>query len=128
MTLDKGELVKHPNRPDWGVGQINSIEDNDIVHVTFSRVGIKSLHLGKVSFSLIKIEKTRNALITDHRDFIKYLGKPYNGIRFPQKQRSRRTTHCYNCKSQLDNAVDVECIACGWIVCWCGACGCGFHS
>jgi hypothetical protein len=26
----------------------------------------------------------------------------------------------------LDNAVDVECVACDWIICVCGACGCGF--
>ena len=37
-----------------------------------------------------------------------------------------RTPNCYNCSSNLDNEVDLECPLCYWIICtYCGACGCG---
>jgi len=41
---------------------------------------------------------------------------------------SQRHTHCYSCAEELDNSVDLECSNCGWIVCVCGACGCGYST
>lgn len=38
----------------------------------------------------------------------------------------RRVTYCYRCKNRLDNSLEQECDECGWIVCDCGACGCGY--
>lgn len=53
-------------------------------------------------------------------------GLPYLGIR-QRTVSEHRITHCYSCKSELDNAADVECAACGWIICRiCAACGCGY--
>lgn len=53
-------------------------------------------------------------------------GLPYHGIR-KRTGSDRRITHCYSCKSALDNIVDIECAACGWIICRiCAACGCGY--
>lgn len=60
-----------------------------------------------------------------HRRFVENLGIPYSGT--STSSRTRRITHCYNCKNNLDNGIDTECNACLWIVCSCGACGCG-HS
>ncbi|MDO8425290.1 MAG: hypothetical protein Q7T01_02135 [bacterium] len=37
-----------------------------------------------------------------------------------------RRTHCYQCKRTLNSACDASCGQCGWLVCSCGACGCGF--
>ena len=62
-----------------------------------------------------------------HREMLKRLGLPYEGVR-PATPRHRRVTHCYSCKERLDNSVDVECIVCGWILCTCGACGCGYSG
>jgi hypothetical protein len=42
--------------------------------------------------------------------------------------RLHRITHCWNCSSGLDNSVNPECPACGWIQCECGACGCGYSA
>ncbi len=39
-----------------------------------------------------------------------------------------RVARCYRCSQPLDNRIDIECNACGWIICTCGACGCGFHK
>jgi hypothetical protein len=39
-----------------------------------------------------------------------------------------RFTHCYDCKRDL-NSIDFSvCSECGWIMCICGACGCGYLS
>lgn len=39
------------------------------------------------------------------------------------------STHCYACKDELDSSIDLQCTACRWILCDCGACGCGYdHS
>lgn len=41
---------------------------------------------------------------------------------------SPRVTHCWACKEPLDSRQDIEHIACGWLVCSCGACGCGRNT
>lgn len=51
-----------------------------------------------------------------------------SGYETPEVRKSRevnRVSHCWNCKQKVDNSIDLECSACGWIVCGeCGACGC----
>ncbi len=44
---------------------------------------------------------------------------------FANTGRLHRTPPCWHCHQGLDNATDVECATCGWIICSCGACGCG---
>lgn len=59
------------------------------------------------------------------RAYFENMGLANPGIHPAQAHRSRRITHCWACKRPLDNAFDVECNSCNWIVCACGACGCG---
>jgi hypothetical protein len=40
--------------------------------------------------------------------------------------RKVRVTHCYSCHHSLDSRKTEKCTKCGWILCNCGACGCGF--
>jgi hypothetical protein len=63
-----------------------------------------------------------------HKLHLERLGKPYLGTRAAMCAPLHRVTHCYACKGKLDNAIDVECVACGWILCSCGACGCGYSA
>jgi hypothetical protein len=72
----------------------------------------------------------KRALIAKHGDFLRRKGINPSGISVHQiskiYDRSHRTTGCYECKSGLDNEIDLECPRCSWIVCTnCGACGCG---
>ena len=61
-----------------------------------------------------------------HSTFLLTRGLPNNGLRPATSNRyHRRVTHCWSCKEHLDNSVNVECATCGWIICNCGACGCG---
>jgi hypothetical protein len=66
------------------------------------------------------------APIEAHKKFLADLGIEYQGVREATNQ--TRVTHCWRCHSHLDNRVDVECAACGWILCPCGACGCVFRA
>lgn len=61
-----------------------------------------------------------------HREFLASLGAHDNGVSPVTTIKKHRTPHCYKCKYLLDNSIDIECNTCGWIVCSCGACGCGY--
>lgn len=64
-----------------------------------------------------------------HKERLERLGKEYHGIRHAANRTiQRRVTHCYDCRQILDNSIDVECVACNWILCQCGACGCGYSK
>lgn len=72
----------------------------------------------------IEIREKRELAVKRHREFVLAAGFEYAGTTTP-RPRFRRVTHCWNCSMQLDNSTDIECITCGWIICTCGACGCG---
>ncbi|MEC8849769.1 MAG: hypothetical protein VYB93_10975 [Pseudomonadota bacterium] len=64
-----------------------------------------------------------------HKERLERLGRMYLGVvRATPNSRRRRFTHCYACRRDLDNSIDIECVACGWIICTCGACGCGYSA
>jgi hypothetical protein len=69
-------------------------------------------------------EAERPPSIEAHPRFLEQRSLPARQVRLPSG-RTRRVTHCHKCKRHLDNAMDVECEACKWIICRCGACGCG---
>ena len=75
-------------------------------------------------------ESTRLAKLTPaerHKERLEKLGKEYLGVRpATHDPLRRRVTHCYVCRKHLDNSIDIECVKCDWILCTCGACGCGF--
>lgn len=61
-----------------------------------------------------------------HKNFLRKQGLPEQPLRARREGNRFRATHCYSCHNSLDNAVNVECSKCGWIICACGACGCGW--
>lgn len=98
------------------------ITDNDFVQVVTAYNTLKT-SLGK---PLKAPGYDDNASIENkHKQFLLERGLPDNGIRPAIEKRSHRVTHCWSCKEHLDNSVDVECATCAWIICGCGACGCG---
>lgn len=69
-----------------------------------------------------------NEVQARHKEFLRKIGRPFIGVRFADDSK-HRTAHCYHCKNELDNSVDLECMKCGWILCfYCGACGCSFRQ
>jgi hypothetical protein len=69
----------------------------------------------------------REKLVEKHRAFLTSIGKPdlgQGGV-----SRFGRSNHCYKCKGPVNNTFDLECKACGWIICsYCAACGCGYRQ
>lgn len=68
----------------------------------------------------------RQEIEARHRHRLQEIGLPYKGTQ--QRSSDLRWTHCWSCKSLLTNATELECSACGWILCKCGACGCDYSS
>jgi hypothetical protein len=60
-----------------------------------------------------------------HAKHLERMGLKNQGVRKSKRPKVHRTTHCWSCKERLDNNHDLECSGCGWIICECGACGCG---
>lgn len=73
-----------------------------------------------------RTQRDAEFFIRARSEFFFKLGQSDPGTRPAQALKMHRVTHCYSCKSSLDNATDAECLACNWIVCFCGACGCGY--
>lgn len=72
------------------------------------------------------LEKEIQQATAKHKLRLDRLGIHYQGTSNAAPGRGRRAAHCYLCKRPLDNAINVECAVCGWIICHCGACGCGY--
>ena len=77
-----------------------------------------------------EIKRTASLILMErHKRKLEMLGKEYLGVRPANRKLSHhRVTRCYNCKKPLDNSIDVECVACSWILCSCGACRCSYKD
>jgi len=53
--------------------------------------------------------------------------QPYR-INKINKKRKYRSTHCFQCKSDIDTETNEQCNNCKWIICDCGACGCDYEN
>lgn len=61
---------------------------------------------------------------TRHKQFLKGKGvASYPGTRNSQR---KRAAQCYSCTSGVSTMSNLECVSCGWLICSCGACGCGY--
>jgi hypothetical protein len=125
QNLQKDDLVRHPKKPDWGIGTIINIKENGYVTVCFTQYKTTTLALSKVPWGLIKLERTQEAPIQYHKEFLAERNLPYTGVQSPRVEKEKRETQCYHCGLSLNSTIDAECSACGWILCFCGACGCG---
>jgi hypothetical protein len=73
-----------------------------------------------------KKEEFYSSVVQDrHRQFLEDAGRIAPETRKARKK--NRASYCWNCKQPVDNSIDLECSACGWIICGsCGACGCTY--
>jgi hypothetical protein len=101
MNLQVNDLVKHPVKPEWGVGRVIEIEDNGITTVHFSRYGKTVIDLSKVTFSLLKLERTREALIQYHKEFLDEKALPYRGIRIRSAKVGGRSPRLHQLNQRL---------------------------
>ncbi len=59
-----------------------------------------------------------------HEQFLKARGLANFGAR-SRIGSDHRSANCWRCRSSVNNSINLECGGCGWIICQCGACGCG---
>lgn len=50
--LEPGMLVRHPNQPDWGIGQVQSNIGGKVT-VNFRQVGKQVIDISRVDLSLV---------------------------------------------------------------------------
>lgn len=50
IALVPGDLVRHPDRPDWGVGQVQSV-DGDRVTVNFQHAGKRLVNVAVIGLT-----------------------------------------------------------------------------
>lgn len=72
-------------------------------------------------------EKRTKIVRRRHIKFLKERGCDFRGVSSTSGSASRNT-HCYECKMSIDDKWFESCMACGWIICECGACGCGYKA
>jgi len=126
MCFKTCDIIIYKKDRSLGIGFINKMFGEDILSVNFG-VSVHKLFFKDDLKYIEKIEKTVENLLIIHKRTLERLNIPYSGIRSPNEYKlKRRKTHCYNCKHNLDNYSDYECNTCGWIICWCGCCGCEY--
>lgn len=84
--------------------------------------------LNNFAVKIILPELERKEIEQLHKDYLLKLGIKYNGVFLSNQAKNFRRTHCYKCKEILDNSFYLECNTCRWIICRCGACGCGYSG
>ena len=98
------------------------VSNDGIKWIDSDDITVPSSHpISKALTSLIQKDLTTEK----HKVFLSKTKMPYKGT-ISNSHKKHRVTHCYNCKNKLDNMINIECRACGWIICNCGACGCGY--
>jgi hypothetical protein len=82
------------------------------------------LRLNEVGCKLITEEERRQMMLEAHKHFLQSRNIEYQGVRSTSKL--HRVAYCWYCKGKLDSIINAECVACNWILCHCGACGCSY--
>ena len=62
-----------------------------------------------------------------HEKHLTQFGIPYRRSEKATTARFR-ATRCWSCKESISTTTDRQCGTCAWILCNCGACGCGYHG
>lgn len=63
MKFIKGDRVKHPQKPEWGIGQVLENSTNDSVKMFFVEAGYKTLWLTHTAPEKVTGEEAQNALL-----------------------------------------------------------------
>jgi hypothetical protein len=126
MRHKVGDFVRNPRAREWGIGRVQDVSSDEVTVVLFTLAGIRRMWLDNLPVPLELLPGGPETLIAFHRESLENRGLAYRGVKTAVDSGRRRITHCYNCQAHLDNATDVECNVCNWIICCCGACGCGY--
>ena len=74
-------------------------------------------------------ERVRDRFAENHRRFLSQLGEDcFDDVELESRARWPREAHCFACQSDLRSEFHFACSRCGWLVCACGTCGCGYKN
>ena len=129
--LSIGDEVFHSKNLGWGVGKI-LCKDKDNILIRFRTIGEKNLryNIKERDWELVLATKERRKQFQPqttkylHKKYLESKGILYEGVSVSFK--SVRNTHCYSCKEKISTYTNLICNSCNWIICNCGACGCGY--
>ncbi len=90
--------------------------------------------------SMEKVKDEVRDFLSDKKNIEKIIKRNHErslakkGIENPEKigifksgsKKHKRETHCYGCGHDLSSFEDFSCKKCKWLLCTCGACGCGY--
>lgn len=62
-----------------------------------------------------------------HQVRLAKMGFEYKGITFSGKGSYHKSV-CWSCRNRVAADNSLICMACHWVICSCGSCGCGFSS
>lgn len=96
------------------------------VPAVLSEIRMAKVCIGLISradLERLENETHRKTIVNAHKAFLKKLHIGHKGTRIGFLKRSEPT--CYQCSNPADGSIDLECNICGWVICSCGACGCG---
>ena len=71
----------------------------------------------------LESEVQKKAVVNAHKAFLKKHRIGHKGTRIGFTTRTEPI--CVVCNRSNDGSIDLECNICGWVICSCGACGCG---
>jgi hypothetical protein len=136
-------LLRHPlDMRTYKGFSIRTIEKESGYQSFVSYRGTEILH-GELSSSLedavsnvvAKVDANPNILeahlTANHRRMLLDFEVPYLdqiGVKRLKEGRQPRYANCWACHHPIDNLNFHECEGCGWIICFCGACGCSYAS
>ena len=68
LDFEVGDFVRHPVRPDWGDGQVQSII-GQVVTVTFEEAGKQVIHTEHIALDLSQRRQNRPKIDKEHGCF-----------------------------------------------------------
>ena len=79
--------------------------------------------ISRTALEQLESEPRKKAIVAAHKAFLKKHRIGHKGVRLGFT--SRAEPQCVECNQSSDGSIDLECNICGWLICVCGACGCG---
>jgi hypothetical protein len=117
------------DQKDWSVALASLSE----IRKHFKRIGAKGTSYPEDALEELKVlyEQKKLDLQTEAKKQAHILHLQEYGFDVPDHatmvhKGQHREAHCWRCKSPLDSDDDLACVICRWMLCECGACGCGY--
>jgi len=96
----------------------------------------KDLHLvsflqeaiGQLEKQIGDIDSRKLETVNRHQVFLRSIGKTGLASASNKSARHRYIANCYRCREGLDSQLNLQCGSCHWLICQCGACGCGYYA